>query len=54
MANLKVYRVTKKGQFTIPKKLREKYQIQRKVMMIEDEEVIILKPVPSQVMNEAN
>jgi AbrB family looped-hinge helix DNA binding protein len=47
MADLKVYKITEKGQFTIPKRLREKYQIKRKVMMIEDEKGIILLPVPS-------
>lgn len=40
--------VTKKGQATIPKKLREKYGITSKVLMVEDDEKgILLKPLPS-------
>ena len=39
--------VTKKGQATIPKKLRKKYGITNKVLMIEDDEKgILLKPIP--------
>lgn len=44
---LKVIRVTKKGQVTIPKKLREKYQIKRKIVLEEDEQGIIIKPLPT-------
>lgn len=40
--------VTKKGQATIPKKLREKYGIKEKVLLVEeDEKGILLKPLPS-------
>jgi len=40
--------VTKKGQATIPKKLREKYGITNKVLIVEDKEKgILLKPLPS-------
>ncbi len=40
--------VTKKGQATIPKKLRQKYGIKDKALLVEDNEKgIILKPLPS-------
>ncbi|MHA1595839.1 MAG: AbrB/MazE/SpoVT family DNA-binding domain-containing protein [Candidatus Baldrarchaeia archaeon] len=39
--------VTKKGQATIPKRLREKYGIQDKVMVIDVGYGILLKPVPT-------
>lgn len=40
--------VTKKGQATIPKKLRQKYGIKDKALLVEDKEKgIILKPLPS-------
>ncbi len=43
-----VVSVTKKGQATIPKKLREKYGITDKVLLVEeDEKGILLKPLPS-------
>jgi antitoxin PrlF len=43
-----VVSVTRKGQATIPKKLREKYGIKDKVLMVEDNEKgILLKPLPS-------
>lgn len=38
--------VTKKGQATIPKRLREKFGIKDKVIVIETEEGILLKPLP--------
>ncbi|MEM2962509.1 MAG: AbrB/MazE/SpoVT family DNA-binding domain-containing protein [Candidatus Bathyarchaeia archaeon] len=38
--------VTKKGQATIPKWLREKYGIKRKVVIEESEGGIVLKPLP--------
>lgn len=37
--------VTKKGQATIPKKLREKHGIRRKVVVVDTEDGILLKPV---------
>ena len=37
MTDLKVSSVTKKGQFTIPKALREKYGIKDKIMIEEGE-----------------
>lgn len=43
-----VVSVTKKGQATIPKKLRKKYRITNKVLMIEEDgKGILLKPLPS-------
>jgi AbrB family looped-hinge helix DNA binding protein len=43
-----VVSVTKKGQATIPKKLREKYGIKDKVLLVEEEgKGIVLKPLPS-------
>lgn len=44
---VEVVSVTKKGQATIPKKLREKYGIKGKVLIEEDEKGILLKPLPS-------
>lgn len=41
-----VVRVTKKGQATIPKRLREKFGIRDAVLVVETEEGILLKPVP--------
>ncbi len=41
-----VVTVTKKGQATIPKRLREKYGIKKKVFVMGTEEGILLKPVP--------
>jgi antitoxin PrlF len=43
-----VVSVTKKGQATIPKKLREKYGIKHKALLVEEgEKGILLKPLPS-------
>ena len=40
--------VTKKGQATIPKKLREKYGIKDKALLVEEDgKGILLKPLPS-------
>ena len=38
--------VTKKGQATIPKKLREKYGIKKKAFVVGTDEGILIKPVP--------
>lgn len=43
---VQVVSVTKKGQATIPKKLRKKYGITDKVLIEETEKGLILKPVP--------
>ncbi len=42
-----VVTVTKKGQATIPKRLRKKYGIKDKVVIEEGEKGIVLKPLPS-------
>jgi antitoxin PrlF len=44
---VEVVSVTKKGQATIPKRLREKYGIKDKVIVEEDSCGIVLKPLPS-------
>jgi antitoxin PrlF len=44
---VEVVSVTKKGQATIPKRLRKKYGIKDKVIVEENEKGIILKPLPS-------
>ena len=44
---VEVVSVTKKGQATIPKRLREKYGIKDKVIIEENECGIVLKPLPS-------
>jgi antitoxin PrlF len=44
---VEVASVTKKGQATIPKRLREKYGIKNKVIFEENECGIVLKPLPS-------
>ena len=44
---VEVVSVTKKGQATIPKRLREKYGIKNKVIFEENECGIVLKPVPT-------
>jgi antitoxin PrlF len=44
---VEVINVTKKGQATIPKRLRKKYGISNKIIFEENEKGIIIKPVPS-------
>lgn len=44
---VEVVSVTKKGQATIPKRLRQKYGIKDKVIVEENECGIVLKPLPS-------
>ncbi len=44
---MKVVKITKKGQATIPKRSREKFNLKDKVLMIETKEGILLKPPPS-------
>lgn len=41
-----VVTITKKGQATIPKKLREKYGLKKKVLVVGTDEGILLRPVP--------
>jgi len=42
----KVVSVTKKGQATIPQELRRKYKVGDKVLVMETNEGILLKPLP--------
>jgi len=44
---VEVVSVTKKGQATIPKRLRKKYGIKDKVIVEESEYGVLLKPLPS-------
>jgi len=44
---VEVVSVTKKGQATIPKRLRKKYGIKDKVIVEESECGVLLKPLPS-------
>ena len=41
-----VVKITKKGQATIPKKLREKFGFKDRAIVVESEEGIFLKPLP--------
>ena len=38
--------VTKKGQATIPKDMREKHKVGERVLVLETDEGILLKPLP--------
>ena len=42
----RIVSVTKKGQATIPKDLREKFGVGDKVLVVETEEGILFKPLP--------
>jgi len=42
----RVVSVTKKGQATIPKDLREKFRVGDKVLVVETDEGILFKPLP--------
>ncbi len=44
---VEVINVTKKGQATIPKKLRKKYGIKDKILVEDNGKEIIIKPLPS-------
>lgn len=46
--------VTKKGQATIPKDLREKHKIGKKVLAIDTKEGVLLKPVPDPLMEKGS
>lgn len=41
-----VVTVTKKGQATIPKAMREKHKIGKKVLAVDTKDGVLLKPVP--------
>jgi AbrB family looped-hinge helix DNA binding protein len=45
----RVVSVTKKGQATIPKELREKFKVGDRVLVLETEEGILFKPLPRPV-----
>lgn len=45
-----VVSVTKKGQATIPKKMRERHGIGRKALVEDTEEGVLLKPLPNPMM----
>ena len=42
----RVVSVTKKGQATIPKDLRDKFKVGDKVLVVETDEGILFKPLP--------
>jgi len=42
----KVVKITKKGQATIPKHLREKFRFKDRAIVVETEEGVLLKPFP--------
>jgi AbrB family looped-hinge helix DNA binding protein len=44
---VQIISVTRKGQATIPKRLREKYGIKGKIVIEKDEKGILIKPLPS-------
>lgn len=41
-----VVSVTKKGHATVPKKLRQKYGIRKKALVVGTDEGILLRPIP--------
>lgn len=47
MAEEAIVTVTKKGQATIPKKLRERHKIGKKVLVIDTDQGVLLRPIPS-------
>lgn len=49
-----VVTVTKKGQATIPKKLRDKHRIGKKAMAVDTKEGVLLKPIPDPLMEKGS
>ncbi|MDG6914122.1 MAG: AbrB/MazE/SpoVT family DNA-binding domain-containing protein [Nitrososphaerota archaeon] len=49
-----VVTVTRKGQATIPKKMRERHGIGRKALVEDTEEGVLLKPLPSPSMEKGS
>ena len=45
--NTRIVAVTRKGQATIPKEMREKHGVGNRVLVIDLEEGILLKPAPT-------
>ena len=46
--------VTKKGQATIPIEMRRKHKIGRKVLVVDTEAGVLLKPVPDPLMEKGS
>lgn len=46
--------VTKKGQATIPKELRDKHKIGKKALAVDTEEGVLLRPVPDPLMEKGS
>jgi bifunctional DNA-binding transcriptional regulator/antitoxin component of YhaV-PrlF toxin-antitoxin module len=44
--NSKVVTVTRKGQATIPKAMRERHKIEEKALAVDVDEGVLLKPLP--------
>lgn len=49
-----VVTVTKKGQATIPKELRDKHKIGKKALAVDTKEGVLLKPVPDPLMEKGS
>ena len=49
-----VVTVTKKGQATIPKELRDKHKITRKALAVDTKEGVLLKPLPEPLMEKGS
>lgn len=45
-----VVTVTKKGQATIPKSMREKHKIGRKALVVDTRQGVLVKPIPDPTM----
>ena len=45
--NARIVTVTRKGQATIPKEMRDKHGVRKKVLLVDVEEGILLKPAPT-------
>jgi bifunctional DNA-binding transcriptional regulator/antitoxin component of YhaV-PrlF toxin-antitoxin module len=50
----RVVTVTKKGQATIPKELREKHKITRKALAVDTKEGVLLRPLPEPLMEKGS
>jgi len=46
--------VTKKGQATIPKELRDKHHMGKKILVVDTEEGVLLKHVPDPMMEKGS
>jgi antitoxin PrlF len=52
--NVRIVGVTRKSQATIPKELRDKHGVGEKVLVVDVEEGILLKPVPTPSMEKGS